>query len=357
VFVITTWLTGRRAETQPLPGVPPEQRKVFSDRVRDLVLWVFLGGILGARVFYLYQYRHEIQNPILEFFQFWNGGIVFYGSALGGALTALIARRYLLDRFRVSVWQLADIMAPSIAVGLAIGRIGCFLNGCCYGHPAAPDSPAVHFPLQTAPARELLRDYQTAAGFAMDPRTGGGHGDDRTVGAVEPDSAAAAAGLRPGDVIEAVNGKRIAGYAELSDALTRYWPRGQKEVALTVTRHGQEVALPAFIPRTLGLVPTQLYETVSMALIFLVLLFLYPLRRYDGQLLVVLMLFYAVHRFFNEVLRHDTPSYWYGLTISQWISLGIFTAGAAIGLWRRQFPIRPEAQRAPSTPAPVAQSA
>jgi phosphatidylglycerol---prolipoprotein diacylglyceryl transferase len=353
VFVVTTWLTGRRAEQQALPGAAPDQRKVFADRVRDLVLWVFLGGILGARVFYLIQYRHEIQNPFLEFFQFWNGGIVFYGSALGGALTAVIAHRYLLSRFNVSAWQLADIMAPSIAIGLAIGRIGCLLNGCCFGHVAAPDCAAIHFPLQTAPARALLRDYQTAAGFAMDPRAR----DDRTVGAVEPDSAAAATGLHRGDIIVAVNGREIAGYNELADALSYSWPRGQKDVTLRVRRDGQDVQLPTYIPRTLGLVPTQLYESVSMALIFVVLVFLYPIRRYHGQLLVTLMLFYAVHRFFNEALRHDTPTYLFGLTISQWISVGIFVAGAGIGVWRRRHPLRTASERPQAVPDPIAQSA
>jgi prolipoprotein diacylglyceryltransferase len=118
--------------------------------------------------------------------------------------------------------------------------------------------------------------------------------------------------------------------------------------------------LPPYIPRTLGLVPTQLYETVSMALVFLVLIFLYPLRRFDGQLLVVLMLCYAVHRFFNETLRHDTPTYYVGgvlgLTISQWISIGIFAAGAALGLWRRRDPLRP-ATAPPVGQEPVAQPA
>jgi len=155
----------------------------------------------------------------------------------------------------------------------------------------------------------------------------------------------------------AVEGQPIAGYPELVGALTTGWERGKKSVTLTVRRGGEEVTLPAYTPRTLGLVPTQLYESVSMFLIFLVLLALYPLRRYDGQLMVVLMLCYAVHRFFNETLRHDTPSYLFGLTISQWISIGIFTAGVALGLWRRNSPVRPAAARPEAAPTPVAQSA
>ena len=63
------------------------------------------------------------------------------------------------------------------------------------------------------------------------------------------------------------------------------------------------VDLPAFTPRTVGLYPTQLYETVSMGLLILLLLAYYPYRRHDGQLMVVLMVGYAVHRFINESLR------------------------------------------------------
>jgi prolipoprotein diacylglyceryltransferase len=307
-----------------------------------MVLWIFLGGLLGARIFYVVQYRHQISNPFIEFFQIWNGGIVFYGSALGGWLAALIAHRVFLRRFNISTWKLADALAPSIAIGLCLGRVGCFLNGCCWGHVACPGSPAaVHFPLLTAPSQEYVRDYQTSAGFAMDPRAA----DDRTVGAVESNSAAAKVGLESGDVIVAVDGAPVANYQQLDKNLKEDWPRGKKDVALTIRRDGKVVALPAFIPRTIGLIPTQIYESISMFLIFLVLIALYPLRRYDGQVMVVLMLCYGVHRFFNETLRNDTPSYYLdifgahvplGLTISQWISILIFTAGVALHLWRRR---------------------
>src|SRR5215207_8189665 len=143
VFIVTTWLAGRRSEREGMP----------RERVQDLVLWTFLGGLVGARLFYMIQYK--ITDP-LEFFRIWNGGIVFYGSALGGWLAALVAHRRFLKPFGVSVWKLADVLAPSVAIGLCLGRIGCFLNGCCYGHVACPDNPAVHFPLLTAPALELV---------------------------------------------------------------------------------------------------------------------------------------------------------------------------------------------------------
>ncbi|HEY1381295.1 MAG TPA: prolipoprotein diacylglyceryl transferase family protein [Gemmataceae bacterium] len=336
------WLAGRRAERE---GVAK------SESLYDFFVWVVLGGLIGARLFYVIWFRDQFANPFLGFFKIWDGGIVFYGSAIGGLIAGLIARRRFLSRFNISPWTLADVLAPSIAVGLCLGRIGCFLNGCCWGQVACPAAPAAHFPMMTTPAREMIRDYQTSAGFAMDPRAK----DDRTVGAVEPDSAATAAGLEPGDVIEAVGGKPVADYGELARALTVDWPRGKKDVTLTVQRAGYEVTLPAYIPRTIGLIPTQIYESVSMFLIFLVLLALYPLRRYNGQVMVVLMLCYAVHRFFNESLREDTPPVG-GLTVSQWISLGIFAAGVLLHLWRRRYPLRPSAPL-PATQQPVAQPA
>jgi prolipoprotein diacylglyceryltransferase len=340
VLVATTWLAGYRAERYGLPGEGPERRKALSERVRDLVLWTILAGVAGARIFYMIQFPEQFDRPLVQFFQFWNGGIVFYGSALGGLLAALIAHRVLLRQFNVSAWQLADILAPSIALGMALGRIGCFLNGCCWGHVACPDCVQVHFPLLTAPSREMLRDLQTSAGFAMDPHAK----DDRTVGTVEPESAAEASGLRAGDVIVAVDGIEIAGYSELTNALNAYWPRGKKDVTLTVRRGTETLTLPPYIPRTLGLIPTQLYESISMAIIFVILIFLYPLRRYDGQVMVTLMLCYAVHRYFNESLRHDTPKYFLGLTVSQEISILIFSAGVLLGLYRRRHPLsRPKA--------------
>jgi phosphatidylglycerol:prolipoprotein diacylglycerol transferase len=331
------WLAGRRAEREGIA-----QR----DSLYDFFVWVVLGGLIGARLFFVIQFP-EPGNPILNFFRIWDGGIVFYGSAVGGLIAGIIARRRFLSRFNISIFTLADVVAPSIAIGLCLGRIGCFLNGCCWGHVACPDCVAAHFPLMTTPAREMVRDYQTSAGFAMDPRAD----DERTVGAVEPDSAAIGSGLEPGDVIVAIDGKPVADYRELTAALTTDHPRGKKDVALTVRRSGQEMTLPPYIPRTIGLAPTQIYESISMFLIFLVLLALYPLRKYDGQVMVVLMLCYAVHRYFNEALRHDTPTYTYGLTISQWISVGILAAGLGLHFWRRTEPLRAAAKQPMAQPA------
>src|SRR5205823_10349714 len=100
----------------------------------------------------------------------------------------------------------------------------------------------------------------------------------------------------------------------------RDWPRGQHELALTVLRNGKEETIPPFAPRTVSLYPTQLYETVSMVLLILLLVAYYPFRRHDGQLMVLCMMGYAIHRFVNESLRIE-PSVGWGLTLSQWGSV------------------------------------
>ena len=102
-----------------------------------------------------------------------------------------------------------------VRAGPCLGRIGCFLNGCCYGQVACVDCPvySVHFPL-SAPARySLVGDgSQTSAGFtfASEPQAATGV----RVGQVEPGSAAARAGLKAGDVIEEVDGQRWFTFTE-----------------------------------------------------------------------------------------------------------------------------------------------
>src|SRR5438046_2325173 len=92
-----TWLAGRRARKE---GVSP-------DLLYDVSLWIILCGILGARVTYVLA---EAGGDFTRFFYFWEGGLVFYGSALGGLVGYLLARWFVLRRQPVSTWKLADIL-------------------------------------------------------------------------------------------------------------------------------------------------------------------------------------------------------------------------------------------------------
>jgi phosphatidylglycerol:prolipoprotein diacylglycerol transferase len=324
-LVFCTLLASRLAVRQ---GIAPQH-------VQDLAIWIFVCGILGARVTYMIQYHQQYQGLtplqlIGHFFKIWEGGLVFYGSAVGGVAGYFLAYVFVLRRHRISSWKMADVIAPCVALGLALGRVGCLLNGCCFGNVACPDCWGISFPLSAPPRYLLVKEgYQTAAGFTIESDS------PRTVAKVEPGSDAERKGLKPGDLIVKADGRDIQSYLELTAYLGNpdEWPRGKNDLSLTVDRAGTVVPLPSFYPETLRLHPTQLYETISMALLLGVLLAYWPFRRRDGELMVILMLAYAVHRFLNEILRDDTPPLADGLTLSQNGSVLVFLAGLVLLLW------------------------
>ena len=111
---ITAWRARRE-------GIDPEA--VFG-----LAAWLYSGGFIGARVLYIAQHREAVHG-IADVFKIWQGGIVFYGCIAGGLIGSIL---YWL-RHPFPFRPMADAVAPALALGSALGRIGCFLNGCCYG--------------------------------------------------------------------------------------------------------------------------------------------------------------------------------------------------------------------------------
>jgi phosphatidylglycerol:prolipoprotein diacylglycerol transferase len=330
-FAACYWLVGRRAEKEG----------IAARHAQDLAIWLFVGGLIGARLVFVIVEEPRMLWPPWNFFKIWEGGLVFYGSAFGGLVAFFVAYVFIIRKYGLSILQLGDIVAPCIALGLSLGRIGCLLNGCCWGHVACPDCFQVHFPLSAPPRFALVEaGLQTTAGFALDDRDRTG----RTISAVETGSPAAlVGGLQPGDVIVGADGAPIRQYADLFNHFRAEWPRGKADLQLTVQRGDDTIVLPAFAPRTLGLHPTQLYETISTALIFLLLLAYEPFRKRYGEVLVILMLCYSIHRFINESLRNDTAppieslfGWHVTLTLSQWISIVVFAGGLVLGAWLRR---------------------
>ena len=317
-LIICIWLAGRRAEKD---GV----KRIF---IQDLAIWLVVAGIVGARLASVWGEGGDFRN----FFRLWDGGLVFYGSAIGGVVGYLGAYQFIIRRHGLRTWILADAIAPSIAMGLCLGRVGCFLNGCCYGAVACPDCAQVHFPYSSPPHHALVRDgYQTAAGFTL----GQNEVEQPVVAGVEPESpAATVAGLQPLDVITAVNGKSVSHGHELDDAMLRDWIRGEKTLSLRVLRGKDEITLATFGPRTLGLHPTQLYETISMGLLFLFLMSYYPFRKNYGEVMAVMMVGYGLHRSLNELLRADHRPEGF----EKYISLGLIAIGTGLWFWFRSRP-------------------
>ncbi|MGE5309090.1 MAG: prolipoprotein diacylglyceryl transferase, partial [Deltaproteobacteria bacterium] len=136
-FGIGTYIAAFRAQ----------KRGIHRNVIYDLVLWILVSSLAGARLFFVALNLGYFRDHPSEILMVWEGGLVLYGGIIFGFAAAV----WYLRRVKVPVWKAADIIAPSLALGVAIGRIGCFLNGCCYGkvsykwgvcYPSAGSPPA-----------------------------------------------------------------------------------------------------------------------------------------------------------------------------------------------------------------------
>ncbi|MBM3248404.1 MAG: prolipoprotein diacylglyceryl transferase [Candidatus Omnitrophica bacterium] len=110
------------------------------DKIYDLSFFVLVSGIIGGRILYvILNLPYYLENP-KEIIMLHHGGLVWFG-AFGFALIGGIV---FLKKNSLPIFKTLDFLAPYIALGHAIGRIGCFLNGCCYGRPAIW---GVYFPI------------------------------------------------------------------------------------------------------------------------------------------------------------------------------------------------------------------
>ncbi len=121
-FLIGLGFAVRQARKEGIP----------ADKIIDLGFYILLSAIIGSRLgFILINASYYIKNP-LDIFKIWEGGLVFYGGVLLAVPTAI----WYVKKNGLGIWRMADVFAPSIAIGHAIGRLGCFFAGCCYGKTA-----------------------------------------------------------------------------------------------------------------------------------------------------------------------------------------------------------------------------
>ena len=122
------------------------------DTLANLVVALVLVGLAGARTFYVAEHwSAQFAGDPLAAVRIWEGGLMFYGSIVFGA-AGLVA--WCLWRRR-SVLEWLDRFAVVVPLGQAFGRVGCFLNGCCWGR-ACDTALSVRYPAHSAPWREQL---------------------------------------------------------------------------------------------------------------------------------------------------------------------------------------------------------
>ncbi|KPK97990.1 MAG: hypothetical protein AMJ95_06315 [Omnitrophica WOR_2 bacterium SM23_72] len=214
-FAVSTFLLTRQAKKQGIP----------SDAMFNLALIVFIAGVMGARLFYIVEnFSHYRKNP-LEMFMLQYGGLAWFGGLIGGTVAGVIYLR----KKKLPILKVTDLLVPFLALGHSIGRIGCLLNGCCYGK-------------------------------------------------------AAAVGL--------------------------YFPVHQ------------------FI-----LIPIQIYSSLLLLAIFVILRFLQERPHSEGKILCAYLLLYSVKRFFVEFWRADNPVIIFRLTLFQLLSILMFAVALILLIW------------------------
>jgi len=183
----------------------------------NLCFLVFVSGVIGARFFFVgYHFFYYLHNPI-EVIMLQQGGLSWFGGLMLGTVSGLVY----LKKKKLPVAKTMDLLAPYLALAQAIGRIGCFLNGCCFG--------------------KIWR-------FGI------------------------------------------------------YFPSHEAT-----------------------LIPTQLYSSLALIVIFFILRLLRQRPHCDGQIFSIYLLLYCAKRFLMEFLRADNPAFIFGLTIFQFFSLAGFT--------------------------------
>jgi phosphatidylglycerol:prolipoprotein diacylglycerol transferase len=320
---------------------------VRGETISSLACWMLVTGIVGARLFHVVEYwgsdyrsdtAWETLKAVLNVPQ---GGLVVYGALFG----AMIGFGAIVSIYRLPALVLADLIAPSLAVGLAIGRIGCLLNGCCYG--GICEWPwAVTFPSESPPFKSQVALGETL-GFAL----GAVRDAPPVVARVRKGSDACQQGLRPGDVLLRVNGTAVKSSADAQQMFTAVHAmrgpvtldvRGDRQIGDRQIGDRQIVLPPPpHRARSLPVHPTQIYSSVAACLLGLFLWSYYPFRRRDGEVIALLLTIYPMVRVLLEAIRVDEPPMWgTGLSISQNISLLVLAAAPLVWIYVWRQPMR-----------------
>jgi phosphatidylglycerol---prolipoprotein diacylglyceryl transferase len=146
-FLVAIWLAGRTAERAGLD----------KDKVTDLSFWLLLSGMVGSRILFIIVNWDDYAKDPLSVLAFWKGGLVFYGGFIGATVLAFFYMR----RHKMEFLAYADALVPSVSIGHAIGRLGCFAAGCCWGGACDP-----HFALAARFPPDSLA-YQSQLGHGL----------------------------------------------------------------------------------------------------------------------------------------------------------------------------------------------
>ena len=205
-----------------LAAFQAKKQKINPDIIFNLSFTVFISGIIGARSLYVIEnITYYLRNP-LEIIMLQLGGLSWFGGLILGFLSGTVY----LKKKKLSIYRILDLMSPFVALGQAIGRIGCLLNGCCFGKIS---KFGLYFPVHK-----------------------------------------------------------------------------------------------------LVLIPTQIYSSLALVFIFIILRFLQDRPHKEGKIFFAYLLFYSIKRFFIEFWRADNEIILFGLTLFQLMGIAVF----CLAVWK-----------------------
>lgn len=269
----------------------------------NAALYSLIGGVVGARVFYFVHHHDQFQGDFLGIFRVWNGGL----ELLGGVVAAVVVILAYLKYHKLPIKPYLDILAVGLMLALVFGRIGCFLNGCCFGKPA--NLPwAVRFP------SFVIREKFPEPSFVFDSQ-------------INPD-------LKRNRLKPYINlpENYFSGFDENGHSYLKPLDELSEQQKMEITK-GQY--------RPLRVHPTQLYTSASAAFLTLVLLLFWRRSQKSkstfltgpGSTFSLMLIVYGVMRFIIEALRDDNPfehGWWAiykGGTVSQNLSIYMIILG------------------------------
>lgn len=351
-FLVSIWWAARRAQRS---GANP-------DVILNCGFVALVAGVVGCRAMYVIHYWDQFRtagSPLqiaLAIINITRGGLEFYGGLI---LSLFAVPAWLVLYEKVSLRWYLDIIAPSAMLGLAIGRIGCLLNGCCYGGTC--DLPwAVRFPFGSPASveqwqrkepgaglpAELLFTYPLGVTMPLSRESIAAADDELTretaaqaalraeLAAIDETLASADAGRQP-----ALQAERRRLEARLAETAVPHI-----DIRANMERYGLTAAQIRELARrhpSLPVHPTQIYSTITAGLLALLLSAIYWRRTRDGQVVCLMLLIEPLTRVLLELIRADNPVDQFGhLTISQTLAIPMVVAGAVGLLVLRKLPAR-----------------
>ena len=282
-------------------------KKVGLDpnRITDFGVYALMAGLIGARIFYVLHFWDEFSARPIEVFAIWQGGLeIFGGVMLATAVMVLYFRRY-----KLPILRFLDVLAPALILGLAFGRGGCLMRGCCWGKqsdlPWSIRFPAVNDFAHRGAGCEKVAETQYSLPFGYQLMADPDRPDQRLL-------------ELPADYYFNYYYNDTGKYLKL--------PKPTAELTgeqVSQLRDGTYKMHPVH--------PAQIYSAINSLLICLVLNLVWRYRRRDGWIFAFMLVLYGVTRFFLESLRVNVLTF-SGLSISQNIAIVSFLAGIVMFL-------------------------